>query len=98
MRGALTSLNVFERDIKDLFAFCKGVPNIAEHLLAGGTNIDFPGGHAERAHELARIGQCQIAGGKTWHRVAKIFFRGSPIRSIVLAATIKAWVESRPPE
>ncbi len=39
--GALSSLNVLERDVVNRFAFGVGMTDIPQHLLATGTNIQF---------------------------------------------------------
>ena len=97
--GAQPGLHVLEGDVVDRLAAREGVAEVGQHLAAR------PGGCRARARSRRAT---PSAGGRCpwcsrWCRSRAGCRRrcrcaGSPSRSIALAATISAWVESSPPE
>lgn len=71
MAGAFASLDVFEGDVVLLFAVGEGVFDVAEHLEAGGLNVDFGAGDAEGLHEFVGVAMGEVAGGETGHGVGE---------------------------
>src|SRR5229473_2766504 len=51
VRGALASLDVFERNVINFLSAGEGVVNIAEHLQAGRANIELSASYPESSHE-----------------------------------------------
>ncbi len=54
--GAQSRLHVLERDVVDGLAFRERVPDVLEHAQRRGLDVDLRPGHAQRLHELPRVG------------------------------------------
>jgi hypothetical protein len=52
MRGALSGLNVFERDVVDRLPMRKRVVKVAKHLLRRGADIDLYRCHGQSPHQV----------------------------------------------
>ena len=97
--GPLAGLHVLERHVVDRLALGERVAQVLEHLQAGGADVDLLGRHAQRLHQLPGVAPWSCR----WWRSRASCRRGcSPAagssRSIVRQATIRACVESSPPE
>ena len=97
--GPQPRLNVLEGDVVDRLPLGEGVAHVLEHLHRRRADVDLLADDAERLHQRPGIALGGVAGGEAGHGEAEDGRCAAASRkSQVLAATIRAWVESSPPE
>ena len=98
VRGPLSGLDIFEGDVVNRLSLRIGVADVLEHLHAARPDVDLICLHAQRLHQAQGVAVGFFGCRKTGHRVGQDMGAGRFKRSIVRAATIRACVESSPPE
>ena len=72
--------------------------DLGEHQFGGGLDVERFESHAQRLGEPDRVALGAFTGREPGQCEREKSLRGRPSRSIARAATIRAWVESRPPD
>ena len=67
VRGPLTSLDVLEGDVVDGLPFAVGMADVAQHLQAGGADVEFSSSDPEGVHEGVGIGEGRAARREAGH-------------------------------
>ena len=99
MARPLACLNVLKRDVVDGLAFRKGMAYVLEHLHAARPDIDLPG-QSSRSRRSSRLAWSRVRAlvANPGMMQASMFDRGRAMTSMARAQTMRAWVESSPPD